>query len=485
MKRDKILAALLIVSLLLSASCGGKSESHEMTTAATAEESTIELSGRKGAPDSLPPDLNFNGQTVTLISRQDVELFKWEFYSEEQTGDILNDAIYERNRAVEDRLNINLEVMLAEGTWGKWDTFFGLIKGSALAGDGSIDIVPFYAFEQAGLASQGLYMNLLDLNYLDLDKPWWNQNLIKNATINGSLYMATGDIAVSSIAMMAAIAFNRNLKDKYLPEADLYQDVRDGKWTFDRLFDYSKDVYTDLNGNATVDDGDIFGFDGGRADQFIHSAKVKYSEIGADGIPVLSMNNERMIRLVDKVQSFYSQPGYAPDAIKNVTGTMFPDGKLLFSNRYVRDIASLRDMKDDYGVLPMPKLDEEQDGYYTTLGDSYSQVAVVVGTKSPDAAAATMECLAAESYRNVTEIYFENVLKVKYAHDEETAEMLDILLAGIDIDFVEIYGRLVGTPISKIRLCLQEACSPFVSTYTQIEGSVNEKIKDLFKTSES
>ena len=127
--------------------------------------------------------------------------------------------------------------MLAEGTWGKWDTFFGLIKGSALAGDGAIDIVPFYAFEQAGLASQGLYMNLLDMKYLDLDKPWWNQSLIENATINDCLYMATGDIAISSIAMMAAIAYNRNLVEEYLPDADFYQDVRDGKWTFDLLFD--------------------------------------------------------------------------------------------------------------------------------------------------------------------------------------------------------------------------------------------------------
>ena len=176
MKRNNSLSALLIVSLLLSVSCGETSESHE-TTATSAEESTTELSGRKGTPDSLPADLDFDGQTITLISRQDVELFKWEFYSEEQTGDILNDAVYKRNRAVEDRLNISLEVMLAEGTWGKWDTFFGLIKGSALAGDGSVDIVPFYAFEQAGLASQGLYMNLLDLDYLDLDKPWWNQNV--------------------------------------------------------------------------------------------------------------------------------------------------------------------------------------------------------------------------------------------------------------------------------------------------------------------
>ena len=486
MKKNSFLTALLTASLLLSASCGGTTGVTGETTADAPTETTeAPLTGRKATPDSLPADLSFDGQTITLISRHDIELFKWEFYSEEETGDLLNDAIYARNRAVEERLKLKLEVMLAEGTWGQWDTFYSIIKGSALSGDGSVDIVPFYAFEQAGLASQGLYMNLYDMEYIDLEKPWWNQSLVKSATINDCLYYATGEIATSSIAMMAAIAFNHSLREKYLPDVDLYQEVRDGKWTFDRLFDLSKNVYSDLNGNAAVDEGDIFGFDGGRGDQFIHSAKVKISETGKDGIPVLAMNNERMTRLVDKVQSFYSQPGYAPDAVRNNSKTMFEDGHLLFSNRYVRDIASLRDMKDDYGILPMPKLDEEQDGYYTTLGDSYSQVAIVVGTDAPDAAAAAMECLAAESYRSVTEVYFENVLKVKYAHDEHTAEMLDILLEGIDIDFTEVFGKLINAPVGKMRNVLQEKCAPFASTYASIEGGVNEKIKTLYEAFEA
>lgn len=484
MKRQ--ISVLLAAVMLMSVSCGGTSETTEVTTS-NASETTIEQgSSRKNTPDTLPSDLDFGGNTITLISRHDIELFKWEFYAEEETGDLLNDAIYARNRTVEERLNVNLEVMLADGTWNQWSTFFGLIQGAALSGDGSIDIVPFYAYEQAGLASQGLYINLLDsdVKYLDLSQPWWNQSLVKSATINDCLYYATGEIAISSIAMMAAIAFNKKLADKYLPDADLYKDVRDGKWTFDRLFDYSKNVYDDINGNSIADESDIFGFDGGRGDQFIHSAGVEISKIGNDGIPVLALNNERMVRLVDIVQPFFSQPGYAPLALRDtdVSNTLFQNGQLLFSNRYVRDIASLRDMKDDYGVLPMPKLDEEQDGYYTTLGDSYSQVAIVVGTDALDAAAASMELLAAESYRSVTEVYFDNVLKVKYAHDEDTAEMLDILISGIDVDFTEVYGKLIGTPMGKIRNCLNEKCSPFASTYASIEESVNTKIRSLFET---
>ena len=149
MKKNPLLSAFLITSLLLSASCVDTTSGTETTSDAPTETTESPLTGRKATPDSLPANLSFDGQTITLISRHDVELFKWEFYSEEETGDLLNDAIYARNRAVEERLKIKLEVMLAEGTWGQWDTFHSLIKGSALSGDGSVDIVPFYAFEQA------------------------------------------------------------------------------------------------------------------------------------------------------------------------------------------------------------------------------------------------------------------------------------------------------------------------------------------------
>ncbi|NLE12762.1 MAG: hypothetical protein GX628_03675 [Clostridiales bacterium] len=488
----KALAILLVTAqLMILISCGsGDSSSESTVTTVTTAAETIEetTSGRANTPDSLPADLDFKGQKVSLLIRHDVELFKSEFYAEEESGDMLNDTIFARNTAVEERLNIGLNVILGEGTWNKWNAFIGLIEGSALSGDGSVDLVPWYAYEQAGLAAKGYYMDLLSdqISYLDLSQPWWNARLVESATINGHLYYAIGDIALSYIAMMAAIAFNHSIKEDYIGDVDLYELVRGGKWTFDQMFSLSRDVYTDSNGNSVRDEGDIFGFDGGRGDQFIHSAKVEISKTGPDGIPVLALNNERMATLVDTIQSFYSTPGYAPSTLKYDANppmnTTFAQGYVLFSNRYVRDIASLRDMEDDYGVLPLPKLDEAQDGYYTTLGDSYSQVGIVIGTKILDATTATMELLAAESYRNVTETYFESVLKVKFSRDTETAEMLDILLSGIDIDFTEVFGKLIDHPVGKMRQVLQDTCADFTSTYAGIENGVNTKIAQLYET---
>lgn len=482
MKKTSISAILLAAQLAALASCGGGTASTD-TTASGGADTTVSADTeitRANYPDTVPTDLDFEGETLTIISRNDQELYLMEFTAEEENGDILNDAIYSRNRYVEERLNVKLETLLAPGAWGDRNSFKGLITASAMAADGAIDIVPYYAFCQPALAEQGIYMDLLGsgIEYINLDQPWWYQDLVKNGAINGKLYFATGEIAISSIAMMAAIAYNQSLAANYIKDVDLYQLVRDGKWTFDKMLGLAQDVYHDVNGNTVADAADIFGFDGGRGDQFIHAANVTISRV-EDGKRVLAMNNERMTTLVETMQAFYKTPGYLSTSVKFETGA-FQDGHVLFSNRYVRDIASLREMKDDYGVLPLPKLDEAQKTYKTTLGDSYSQVGILVSSDNIPAADAAVELLAAQSYRSVTDVYYENVLKVKYARDENTAEMLDIILAGIEVDFTEMYAELVNSPVGKMRDVLQEKSVEFASTYAAMEATVNQKLTELY-----
>lgn len=485
MKRPLISTVLLAAQLAAIASCGGSNTDVDTTKAdtTTALPSDMEIT-RANYPDTVPTDLDFGGETLTIISRNDNTLYLSEFTAEEENGDILNDAIYNRNRYVEERLNVKLETLLAPGGWADHTSFMGLITSSAMAADGAIDIVPYYAFLQPSLAAQGIYIDFHsdDIQYINLEQPWWYQDLVEQGTINGKLYFITGDIAISSIAMMAAIAFNQNLATEYLKDVDLYQLVRDGKWTFDVMLGYAQDVYHDVNGNTVADAADIFGFDGGRSDQFIHSANVAISK-QVDGERVLVLNNERMTTLVEKMQSFYKTPGYLPSTIKFETSA-FPAGHVLFSNRYVRDIAALREMEDDYGVLPLPKLDEAQEQYKTTLGDSYSQVAILVSSDNIPAADAAVELLAAQSYRSVTDVYYENVLKVKYARDENTAEILDIVRAGIEVDFCELFADLANSPVGKMRNVLQETSAEFSSTYASIEATTNQKIKEIYTTFE-
>ena len=47
----------------------------------------------------------------------------YEFDVEEQTGDLVSDAIYERNSKVEERFNVDLVYSEVDGSWGAQNTF--------------------------------------------------------------------------------------------------------------------------------------------------------------------------------------------------------------------------------------------------------------------------------------------------------------------------------------------------------------------------
>ena len=99
---------------------------------------------------------------------------------------------------------------------------------------------------------------MLEVDNLDFEKPWWPSNLIEQSTINDKLYFVSGDISANVIYAMYVIFFNKGIQNEFKLE-DPYQLVHDGKWTLDKMIDYSKGIYSDTNSNGTKDVGDRAG----------------------------------------------------------------------------------------------------------------------------------------------------------------------------------------------------------------------------------
>ena len=122
----RLLSALLCaLMILLSFAACANSGDGETTTAAggtqgqgsdvTAEVTTERFDefGRPWIDDELPETLDMGERTFTIHTRGNVERYEW--YAPEENGETLNDAIYKRNSAVEDRYKIKLNIV-AEGT---------------------------------------------------------------------------------------------------------------------------------------------------------------------------------------------------------------------------------------------------------------------------------------------------------------------------------------------------------------------------------
>ncbi len=472
------LLSLLMLSSVLSA-CGGDGETSVTTDAGTAAQTadTTPVETEPAyLPDDLPDDLDFGGEAL--------HIFGWEravpeFTVEEETGDIVSDAIYQRNRNVEERLHIDLTYTLAPGNYDAKNAWVNTVKNSTMAGDGANDIVGGYSMAGASLAYNRLLMDLKEQPYLDFTKPWWPASLINEATCEDKLYFCSGDISNYMIYYLNAVFFNKSLAQAYDVE-DLYTLVREGKWTLEKMAELSADAYHDLNGDGKKDPADQFGLTMSSvcADSLFFSSGLRTTEIGDDGLPVISemFGSEKAQSLVTWLNDLF-KTNSAYLSLDNDYMLPFLEERAMF---FLVDVAfagdKLRFTEIDYGILPIPKYDEAQEDYYTIPSFTYTLYGIPVDVKNPDRSAAVLECLGSEAYRTVSPALFETALKVKYAGDDATSEMYDIIRGGVVFDIGRIFNDSMSSlTYSLFRGALQTGNSNWTSTFERSRKSLDKQ----------
>ena len=472
------LLSLLLLSAAVAA-CGGDGEA-SVTTAADTDAVSVDTTPVETEPaylpDDLPKDLDFGGDAIHIFGwERDVP----EFTVEEESGDIVNDAIFQRNRTVEERLNVDLTYTLAPGNYGAKNEWVTQVKQSTMAGDGANDIVGGYSMAGASLAYNRLLLDLKEQPYLDFSKPWWPASLINEATCEDKLYFCSGDISNYMIYYLNAVFFNKAMTQAYDVE-DLYALVKDGKWTLEKMAELSADVYHDLNGDGKKDPADQFGLTMSSvcADSLYFSSGLRTTEIGGDGLPVISdmFGSEKTQTLVAWLNDLF-KTNSAYLSLDDYYQLPFLEERAMF---FLTDVAfagdKLRFTEIEYGILPIPKYDEAQENYYTISSFTYTLYGIPVDAKTPDRSAAVLECLGSEAYRTVSPALFETALKVKYAGDDATSEMYDIIRGGVVFDIGRIFNDSMSSlTYSLFRGALQTGNSNWISTYEKNSKSLEKQ----------
>ena len=171
-RRMKHTLCLIFAGVLLLSSCAAGENAPESTAPETVSADTVQEETeitRENTPDNLPADLRFNGETVLFHVRGDENCIK-EFQIEELTGEIINDAIYQRNITVSDRLNVNLDVAIGDG-WEKYNNTVSAIRASIQAADGAYDVIAGWSARIPSLSLEGLFLDAQTIPYLDLEMP--------------------------------------------------------------------------------------------------------------------------------------------------------------------------------------------------------------------------------------------------------------------------------------------------------------------------
>lgn len=472
-KQVRILAAVICLILCLaSVSCAAGDDDGNGTTAAADTQSpddpsTSEITSASDVDaqgyqlDCLPGSLNYGNAEITFLYWADVE--RPEFFVDALSGDVVNDAIYERNIAVEERLGVKLKYIPTDGDVGESANFLKVVQSSFNAGEKIYDILASHSRTGAVVAAGGMTADILAVedSYLDLSKPWWPSTMVDTATIGNSMYFISGDISTNTLHFMYGIYCNMDLINNYGLENPT-QLALEGSWTLDKLIGMTSNMYSDLNSNNTHDYGDFFGLTTlyYHADSFYSGCGMKWIDKSEETKLCVSADytSEKAINLSEKLASWFAV-GDCYTNNDSYTHKTFAEGNALFAqNRiYIADnshASGLNSATFKYSVVPNPKYDENQERYYTTVGNPFTLYEIMISCDKSSMATAVLECLGSEGYRRTTPAIFEINMKHKYAADEETSQSFDIIRSSIVFDL----GRIFGAKTSTMSEIYSKAC---------------------------
>ena len=408
-----------------------------------------------------------------------------EIYAEEENGDPINDAIYRRNRAVEALYNI--EIALTPGiSYADRGAHANTVLKSIKAGDDNFDAGLIIGYQMPKLlTTPNALIDLKTVGNLDLTKSWWDQKSVRELSVANKVHAITGDMSLYGALGTVVIYANKELIKEYSLE-DPYKLVRDGVWTWDKLQEMCRSVVKDLDGNGKIDYNDQVGImtEGGSLLLSLMAGGQRLTVKDADDLPVLAVNNERTSNAIDTLlgvmrdKSTNMNTGDVKgfnNAFFEFTMPKFRDGKALFFYHQLFSALNLREMEADFCILPAPKLDMDQPGYYSVASEWWITYLFIPQTNADlERTGVILDALGYYSQKLIMPAFYDVTVTNKVARDESSVEMLDIILKNRVYDLATVYdwGSMSGI-FSDI---YNKAQNTFVSAYEKKEASIQKAI---------
>jgi ABC-type glycerol-3-phosphate transport system substrate-binding protein len=472
----RLLSALLLAALLTSfiiTSCGADSEKSGETTApdATAAAETTEAETEPPYEFLKNPE-DFGGRTFTVLTGNAEPI---DLDDSIKRGDVIIEAIHERNLNTEELLNVKIRSVKSE---------IDVIKKmseAVLANTGDYDAA-FPSIWHAALALPNHYMvDFREVESIDLENPWWGKTTIETFDFDsGKTYMIDGEINYMDDLSIICLYFNKDLLINVGLELP-YNKVRDGSWTFDAFREIEKDGYFDLNGNGEADENDRYGY--------VTNGSNAFNMVTGMGSLTTRKNSDGDVEFVLD-EAYFSKFDLVIDVLSNSPSTVimerkfgyglgneiFGFGNTYFAYNLIGSCLSYRSLEFDIGVVPFPKYDENQDRYYCLVNTGYATVYVLPLGCDAEFSGAVLEAMGYFASLGLTEAAIDQSVLIKGVRDEDSFDMFKIVFESkvhdliYTLDWGGYYGKTCGI--------VESGKNKLASTYASIKKSVD---KDLEK----
>lgn len=400
----------------------------------------------------------------------------------EQAPELLQDSVRERNAKVEERFGVKITEIRTTNISGMVTD----IRNNAAMGEDKYDVVMPYMTDAATLAVEGLFYDLNSEGDIAFDGPWWDQAAKETLSIDNKVFFITGDLCLLAYDCTHCLVFNRDMAEEH--DVDPYALVYDGEWTLDKMLEISKGITHEENNDGVMDLNDVWGclINSNFTTSMFLASGERLTTKDADDIPVISVMGERQISVFNKIFDLCSDEAVGHiDSGTNVSkfssvwlaaSEAVATKRALFRAVAVVDIFEVAEFECNFGVLPTPKADKEQENYYSNVS-AIAATCVAIPTSNMDyeRAAVIIDAMTQASTDTVKTSYYDNLLKLRKLQGEDDEKMLDIIFEGRVYD----YGILfqwggINTFMNDIAF---SGSNNFQSKFESIEGSVESAIE--------
>lgn len=481
-----VLVAFMVLPLLLSSCAEG--DTGDETQSTTADSEQLETNNDR---DDLG-EVDLGGRDIVVVSRVE-SVNQSEVYVEEMDSDPINDAVYNRNLALEERLKCNIEVVQYLPEPGSVaGEAVDAVSNMVIAGGTDYNIVANCSYTSMTLALQGRMTDLRNTSYIDFDKNYWSQGFNDALSYKNSQFFVTGPMSLSYYRYMFVTLFNKRLmEDEGMGDA-LYEVVENGEWTIDYMTSIAERFYQDLNGSGSHDSADLYGFcarigpTSSMMDGFWEGSEICVLKKDEDNTYIYEIDQERLSDSLDAVLALLNSSGSFTATTNAGDGDVLTkfaqDEAAMITYRLIAvEDPTIRNMSNDYGILPVPKLTASQE--YKT----HVQVEVILyGVPSTcydqiDDLGKFLEAYASESYNRVKPAYYEVALTSKYVKDPQSVDMLDRIVNSVAIDPVNLYCVSFNFTSANIRTIHESGTNTVGSMIRRNEKSVKKSVSQLNK----
>lgn len=428
----KLICLALLASMLLASCAESKSAQSGDATDAVTEAQTEAVT--EETPD-IAEDVKFDGATFTFGVVENANA-RNAIVIEEMNGEVLNDAQYNTVQNTNSALDVKIEQFVMTTGYPAANALIPIIT----AGDDAIQVANVFCVDAVTLLGSNYLLGYENVPYIDLSKSYWDANVSDSLTFCGMRYAAIGDLSISTHDLTYILLFSTALIDQNSLERP-YDLIYSGKWTMDKMAEMMEVCIKDVNGNGKTDNEDSFGYLSASKmtlPSFWIGAGEHTLEMDSEGVPQLTIEDERFIGVLEKVYEMTYDNGArykgSDDSdVPTYCRNMFEANQSLFMDCSMFWVGTLRDMETDFGIIPYPKYDEAQDKFYSRVS-YYMPPVLPMTNKNLEIVGAILETANYYAKQSVTPAYYDITLKGKYSRDEESIAMLDLIFDNRMID---------------------------------------------------